>query len=128
MADFGTDISTFPDLDPAFTVISGPRVVVEALARRLTTPRGSLVSDPDYGFDTRQLLHLDLSPREEARVLAQMQAQLEADERVLSASVQLVRSAGDTLRIVVRFRTLDGPFAFTLAIAEVSTKLLTGES
>jgi len=125
---FGTDISTFPDLDPAFTVISGPRVVIEALARRLTTPRGSLVSDPDYGFDLRQLLHLDTTPQDEGRLLAQMQAQIEADERVLGASVRFVRSAGDTLRVVVRFRTLDGPFAFTLAVADAGAAILPGET
>ena len=128
MADFGTDISTFPDLDPSFSVVTGPRVVVEAVARRLTTPRGSLIGDEEYGFDLRQLLHLDLSQRDEARVLAQLRAQAEADERVLGATVRLLRSSGDTLRVVVRFSTLDGPFAFTLAVSAARTTLIPGET
>lgn len=125
MADFGTDTSTFlnGDLDPAFSLITGPQVVVEAIARRLTTPQGSLISDPTYGYDVRQLLHLDLDRRAEARAVGQMRAQIEADERVLSSTVSLAR-VGDTIRVSVRFATEDGPFAFTLAIADARTALL----
>ena len=32
--DYGIDVSTFPDLDPTFGLISGPRVVAENVARR----------------------------------------------------------------------------------------------
>lgn len=125
MADFGTDISTFlnGDLDPAFTVISGPQVVVEAVARRLTTPQGSLISDPTYGYDVRRLLHADLDRRSEGRAVAMMRAQIEADERVLSASVALTRT-GETLAVKVRFSTQEGPFAFVLAIADARVQLL----
>jgi phage baseplate assembly protein W len=127
MADFGSDISTFPDLDPTFTVITGPRVVVEAVARRLTTPQGSLVSDPNYGFDVRQLLHADLDARSEARAVAAMQAQAEADERILSATVTLTRS-GETLAIRVRLTTQEGPFAFTLSVGAARVALLASET
>lgn len=125
MADFGTDISTFlnGDLDPAFTVISGPQVVVEAVARRLTTPQGSLISDPTYGYDVRQLLHADLDRRGEARAVGAMRAQIEADERILASTVTLKR-AGETLSIKVRFSTQEGPFAFVLAIGAARVQLL----
>jgi phage baseplate assembly protein W len=125
MADYGTDISTFlnGDLDPSFTVISGPQVVVEAVARRLTTPQGSLISDPAYGFDVRQLLHADLDRRTESRVVGLIRSQVEADERILSSSASLTRT-GETLAITVRFRTQDGPFAFTLSVGAARVALL----
>lgn len=125
MADYGTDVSTFlnGDLDPSFTIISGPQVVVEAIARRLTTPQGSLISDPTYGFDVRELLHADLDRRAEARVIGQIRSQVESDERILTSSVSLTRS-GETLAIRVRFSTQDGPFAFTLAIGAARVAVL----
>lgn len=125
MADYGTDISTFlnGDLDPAFTVISGPQVVVEAVARRLLTPQGSLISDPAYGYDVRWLLHADLDRKAEARAIGAMRAQVEADERILSSSVSLTR-IGESLAIRVRFSTQDGPFAFTLSIGAARVALL----
>jgi hypothetical protein len=122
MADFGTDISTFPDLDPRFRLISGPQVVVEALARRLTTSRGSLISDPAYGWDVRQLLNAERDRRSDARAIASMKAQVEADERVLSARVTMT-PAGDALSITVRFTTQAGPFAFVLSVGAARVAL-----
>ena len=43
--DYGSDVSTYQDpntgvadLDPNFTIIRGPRVVIERIARKLITP------------------------------------------------------------------------------------------
>lgn len=127
MAEFGFDISTFPDLDPRFRLISGPRVVVEAIARRLTTPRGSLLSDSDYGWDVRQLLLAEGDAKSDARALADIQAQAQADERVLSARVTLDR-VGESLSITVRFTTQEGPFAFVLSVGAARIALRPAES
>ncbi len=59
MTDFVVDVSTFPDLDSSFTLITGRRVIAEAILRRLLTPRGGLAYDPDFGLDVRGWLNED---------------------------------------------------------------------
>lgn len=125
---FGTDISTFAsdprgDLDPRWLVISGPRVVAEAVARRLTTPTGSLVDDPAYGWDVRQLLDLDLGTHALSEARAQVAVQAESDERVMRADVS-VEAVGERLVIHVELLTSDGPARFTLQVSAVTTTLL----
>ena len=126
MIDFGSDVSTFPDLDPTFAELTGPNALGQAIARRLMTPRGTLDYDPDYGLDVRSLLSAAFDDRRVFSVRAQLQAEIEKDERVLSASVALeVVPEASTLRAHVALETADGPFRLTLAIDSVTVSLLT---
>ena len=52
-----------PDLDASFTTISGPRAVLEHIARRLISPPGSY-DDPEYGFDINSYMNANLLPQE----------------------------------------------------------------
>ncbi len=129
MADFGRDISTFVDvdglldLDPAWNPISGVPVVAEAIARRISTPPGSLPDDSSYGFDVRQLLEDNLDERDLAAARAAIQLQAEADERVVSATVQL-SLLGERLRIVLRVLLAEGPFTLTLDVNQLGVEQL----
>lgn len=130
MADFGRDISTFVgadaqlDLDPAWSLISGVRVVGEAIARRITTPPGSLLDDGSYGYDVRQLLEENLDARDLAEAAAAVRFQAEADERVISADAQ-VSLIGERLRVVIRLLLSEGPFTLTLDISQLGVESLT---
>ena len=125
MADYGTDISTLPDLDPTFTPISGPRVVAESLARIYTTPQGSDSWHPDYGRDLRRFLNA----RMDAATLARGQAEAEdgalTDERVKEVEA-LAAFEPLSGRLMLRVAGLleDGPFLLTLAIGDVSATIL----
>ena len=57
--DLGTDISTPAalDIDPSFATVSGATCLAQALARRLVTPRGTLLDDAGYGTDLRSYLN-----------------------------------------------------------------------
>jgi hypothetical protein len=135
LADFGTDISTFvlqadgtytPDLDPSFSLITGTRVVGEAIARRLMTPRGALLYDPDYGLDLRAYLNDDLDTRELYTLGALIEAEAEKDERVLSAVVDLsldARSSRLTIRLTVTLLDAES-YALTLAADAVTVTIL----
>lgn len=129
MADFGRDISTFVDvdglldLDPAWNLLSGVPVVAEAIARRISTPPGSLPDDSSYGFDVRQLLEDNLDERDEAEARAAIRLQAEADERVLSADVQL-SLVDERLRIVLRLLLAEGPFTLTLLVSQLGVEQL----
>jgi phage baseplate assembly protein W len=126
MADFGSDISTYVngDLDPTFTVITGPRVVAEAVARRLETPRGRLPEDPNYGYDLRILLNGSFTAADLARHESAIAAEAEKDPRVERADATL--SLGADRRLVARvvLHTAEGPFALVLDVSQVSVALL----
>lgn len=125
MADFGTDISTFPDLDLTFTVISGPRVLGESIARRLSTPYGAFPWAPDYGLDVRQLLGAKFDPAGVDLWRARITAEVEKDERVTSAAVTLTL-APDRLSasMAINIIAADEPFRFVLTVDQVTVQLL----
>lgn len=128
MADTGKDISATAGLDPAFTLVSESRIVAEAALRRLTTPRGSLLRAPNYGTDLREAL---LSRLDRARLdawRARVEAELRKDDRIETVAARLAfdRITG-TLSVRVEGTTGATPFAFTLAVTEVTTELLAVE-
>ncbi len=128
---FGTDFSTFVggvmDLDPNFALIGGPRVVAEAVARRLMTPRGGLLGTPNYGIDLRAFLNAAMTPDTIASVKAAVQAEATEDERVLSASADVTfTESTQSLRVAVQGLTAVGPFSLVLAVSSLTVSLLTG--
>lgn len=123
MTDYGTDCSCVPDLDPTFSIRSGPHVVGEAIARRFLTPRGSVSWDLAYGWDTRQLLNDYLQPLQFPQIAAQLEAEARKDERVASASVTLFLGLlPNTLRIKCLLTLASGPFQFELTVSQVAAQ------
>lgn len=123
--DYGTDVSALPDLDPTFALRSGRAVVGEAVARRLSTPRGSLPYDDDYGFDLRELLGASLSPADVSRVQSAIVAEAEKDERVRGARAQLTFApTSGTFTCSLLLDLADGPFSLVLAVSAVSVEVL----
>jgi hypothetical protein len=126
-ADFGTDISTFVDgdLDPFFRLISGKRVVGEAIVRRWTTPQGGLFFDENFGRDVRDLLGQATSPQTLFALRTALVAQAEEDERVLHASVDVSLNT-QTRKLFIRgeIATADGPFTLVVAVTDLSIELL----
>jgi len=135
VADLGTDISTpagtdgLPGLDPAFRVVSGRTALAQALLRRLTTPRGSLVGDAGYGHDVRAWANDTLDAGALRRIEARVADELRADERVDDVAV-VATFAAEVLRIVARVRPVDGsaPLRLTLAVSTVTAELLSAEA
>ena len=121
----GLDVSTFPDLDATFALISGAKVVAEAVARRITTPRGSLRGQPDYGIDVRDYLNEGLTPARVFALKAAIQAEAEADPRVASVDVDVTHDPkAGSLRVSVAGVSSLGPFELVLAITAVSVEVL----
>lgn len=126
--DFGTDISTpdAADLDPYFAPVSGWRGLGQALARRLVTPRGSLLDDASYGYDLRSRLNDALTPADLDALGAVVKRELEADERVEGAAV-VVTLTGAALRVAARITTASGTFRLVLAVGSVTAEILATE-
>lgn len=121
----GIDVSTFVDgdLDPTFALITGPRVVAEAIARRLTTPRGGLPRHPGYGTDLRRWVNVALTPARRAAVRSAVAGEASADPRVESIDVELVES-GSSLRISITGTCAAGPFDLVVDVADLSVEIL----
>lgn len=87
--DYGIDVDCTTSLDPYFSLVSGPEGVAQAIARRLQTPLGGLLTDSTYGFDLRALLNEGLTQPAVLAVQTGIEAQCLYDERVDSVDVSV---------------------------------------
>lgn len=102
--DFGTDLATLADgdLDPAFGLSSGARLVAADVARRLQTEALFYADEGAYGFDLRELV---ASRTTRASIAVQVEEEALRDERVLDARVTV-----DGVRVALLVSTAEGPF------------------
>lgn len=121
---FGIDLKILPDLDPIPKLQGGRRNLAEALAKRLTTPRGGLFYDPSYGKDIRLLLNETLTEARLRQEEAEIEAEIEKDERIESASATLTVVNQERLKVKIECQTRAGPFALVLAVSAVTVELL----
>jgi hypothetical protein len=119
--DLGTDFMGLRDIDPNFTLVGGKLVYAFAIARRLTTPRGSLFYDDDYGMDLRQFL--SGSVQRPDVIQAQVETEALKDERTQDAKCT-VAFENETLSVELLLTTSEGPFNLTVAVSSLTTQLL----
>lgn len=124
MADYGTDFAGVMDITPSLREASGPRCVIENVACRLITPRGSLWYDPAYGFDLRQFLSGHV--QDTGQIAAGVVEQAEQDERVDQAEAS-VTFVGGALTVAVSLVLSEGSFEFTATVDKMSGQLLLSE-
>ncbi len=122
--DFGNELSCTNDVAGDSRMVSGFRVVGEAIFRRWITPRGRLIGYPNYGYDITQHLNDDMSQREIVGMCAGLQAEAVKDERVTDATVTASIDSAGLLTVVGAIDTGNGPFTLTVAASKVSVELL----
>ena len=127
--DYGTDLaiaftSNGVDMDPAGREVSGRTNLSYALVRRLVTPRGRLLDDPNYGFYVPGYLNDDLDTTGLAQIRAGVEAECAKDERVTSATVQPSFLNG-VLTLTILVNDASGPFSLVLAVTSVTVTILT---
>lgn len=122
--DFGTDVSCLPDLDPWFRLQSGPRVLAEALCRRLST--SVLWYCPGYGIDLIAMLSRSLTDATICDLRDQIRMQFLADERVLDAQValQVTGAQQASITITAVITTQDGYFTMVVAVSQLTLALV----
>jgi phage baseplate assembly protein W len=99
---------------------SGTLVVLEAILRRWTTPRGGLIDDPNYGWNVFDLVSDDLGPRDLRIAQQQLAAEATKDERVRRAAVTVTIDVAGLVRIDATITTAEGPFRFVLGVSAVT--------
>lgn len=125
---FATDQRTGTTL-PA--VATGRANVGEALIRRLTCARGTLIDvitppSPgcaNYGTDLNAYLNADVTARQLGMIGAAVNAECLKDERVFRCETKATM-VGDLLIVDISVITATGPFKLVLAISQVSVAVL----
>lgn len=121
------DYSTYPDVDEAFAPLNEQQAIAQVCARRLETPRGTLRTDPNFGFDCRTYVLGKVDQTVRMQLRTEIAAELVKDERVKSARVTVEHTAG-TLTIKVELTTSVGPFTLLLSVSQLSVTILRGAS
>lgn len=127
MTDFGDDIGGVLDVDDNLSVVGGSTALAQAALRRLSTNRGSLFYDSEYGYSLSARVNDTVDERSIFETTAGVRAELERDERVLTADVT-VTSSGEALAVVAVLETIEGPFRLVLRATEVTVELLSSEA
>lgn len=107
MPDFGTDLSAFPDLGSK--IVTQGDNLVEALMRRLMTPKGNLFYDLNYGTSLHDWIGEGIDDYGIGCAVT-VESDLEDDPRVRSATCTIasVNLRGIVLEVFVE--TAAGPF------------------
>lgn len=129
MTDLGKDISCTTSIRTG-RYVTGPRLVAEAIYRRLTTPRGMLrggEEEANYGLDLTDLIG-SVSTRADAAALpGRIRSEIEKDERIIDANVTVVETTegvGKSFLVTIVAETNDGPFTLGLSADEVTVDIL----
>ena len=124
---YGTDLSGITDLDASMSETSGIQGLGQALARRISTPRGTLPDDPNYGYDVAAELNDDLAPSDLPRIGSNCDAEFKKDQRVFSSqtTVELAPLPDGTLTVTAAVVPAGGPsFTLTLSVDGVTPPVL----
>lgn len=127
MADFGVALDVVTDLPLRWRFASGNRNLANRLARRLTTPRGYLIDDANYGYDVKQWLGAKMTPADVAQAQDEIRRECEKDEEVVGVSVTVTfaRTTGVlTIAIVVTPPDGSEPFRFVLSVSSLTVEVL----
>jgi len=118
MSEFGIDLDCADDVDPGMREATGEYLLRQDIRWRLSTRRGLLINDPNYGIDLRDLVNADLTEDELAHIPSMVAAELDKDDRILSPPECTVEwdAVANILTISVRLTTANGPYMFVFAI------------
>jgi hypothetical protein len=125
--DLGTDCDSAFGVPLRWGLATGRKNRGNAIARRLSTPRGSLHYDESYGFDIRGSLNAGFTQTQIAGLQSAITAEVEKDERVQSCDTTVVYTfATSSLRITLVLDDGDGPFELIMLVTDTSVELWNG--
>lgn len=121
--DFGSTLSLTFDLDPMGQTVSGLTALAQALIRRITTPRGRLLSDPNYGYDIAGELEDDVTTQQVNAIAANVDAEFLKDQRVFSSVTTVTLQTDGQLDVASQVQSALGPFSLVFSLS--ATGILT---
>lgn len=128
-SDTGIDIDCIVDVGTSLSVARGTRNIGNALARRLTTPRGGLFYDPNYGLDVRNYLSAGFTPQALAQVQSDVASEVSKDPRVENPTVTVAPNIqAASMQIAVTCDLAEGPYEFVFGVSKLTVDLLKAEA
>jgi phage baseplate assembly protein W len=121
--NFGSAWNCVTDVAMPSVMVSGNTVVAQSILRRLTTPRGRLIDDANYGYDLTQFLNAALTTAQLSQIAKQAAAECAKDAQVLRASLTVMLTNG-VLLVTGTVYTANGPFQLVLSVSAVTVALL----
>ncbi len=110
-------------------LVGGLANLGQALAHRLTTERGNLFYDQNYGTDTRDWLNETIDAIFLARARVQVQQECQKDERVQNVTCYISYDQSTaTLTILVNGYTAIGPFSFVFSVTSTDISVISANS
>lgn len=130
--DLGTDLSLMDGFAPHFPSVAGPKNLIEALYRRITTDPESQAGQAIYQgrcMDVRRLLAKAIDGATVAGAELAVCRTCQEDERVSAARARMTfQPALRKLRLELSVTPEDGsePFRLVLAVTQVTVEVLDG--
>jgi hypothetical protein len=125
---YGRDLSCVDDITGNLDEVDvfSVTAIGEATIRRLSTARGMLVDDPDFGLDLRSYCNRGVPAHELAEIEGAVRSEVTKDDRIDSAAVTAsYTAANSTLLVQIRIVPVDPRLgAFTLTLAASSAEVL----
>jgi phage baseplate assembly protein W len=122
--DFGHDLSCVDDLDEAMSEVDDITLLAQAILRRLSTPRGSLWQDPDYGKNLQDYLSAAQTPAQLAAIPGEVRNEVLKDERIASASVKVFKVDLLEVSMSIELETGLGPFSLVISATQAAVVLV----
>ena len=124
---FGVCMRVFDDLDPSAAPATGIVPLIQDVYHLLITERGTLPTDPEFGFGLSDLTLSGFSPDDLPSLADQIETTLSEDDRIATASVTLETSGSSVaIRVIVTTAT-EPPTGFNLVgtIGNLKAEILT---
>lgn len=121
----GADLMVGDDAEPTMRMVSGLALLARDAWHRITTRRGLVLDDEDFGIDITEYLHAAMTPAAIANVETQVAAEIGKDPRVASVTAVLRQDGPNAFTIVIRGTAItDEAFDLVGAVADVRPRLL----
>lgn len=126
---WGVDLVCINDLDPALASTDpfSTATLAQDAYHRISTRRGTLPDDPDYGIDVLAFLHASMTQSDFLSAAGQINTELGKDDRFLDVAATVTYDAARLqLNISVRITPVDPslqPFTLIVAVTDGVTLL-----
>lgn len=125
---YGRDLSCVDDITETLEEVDpdSPLGVAQAIARRLTTTKGTLPDEPDYGLNLRDFLNAGVPASDLAGLAGRIKLEVLKDDRVEDATVTVSIPDARSLSVSIQLTLYDPalqPFSLTLALTDSETLL-----
>jgi len=87
---YGADLYCWSDIDEIASDVTGIDLLAQDIFHRLSTPRGRLIDDRDYGIGVLEMLNKPVTRQELAALEGQITNEILKDDRLLSVGVNVV--------------------------------------